>query len=363
MSHLTGLLLVDARASALNNAGEDRESSTDNAVAVKQIRTTDGRYPYVSAQAVRYWIRTGLASEAGWTPSPVFRESDIAYSDAHPIKYAEDDLFGYMRAPSKSMDEKKVAKRAKIQTSSTPVQGSAVTRISPLRMGTLVAVAPVQVVRDFGTMSRAEGEDANPVIFTHQFYRAQLAAPFGIDLAAAGTFFCSNRAGYRNLDSGRIEDAQAANATEVSVRGFKAWRLPLSIRQERVSKLVSAIGKMEGGAKQSLHYTDTAPSFLLLGILRHGGQPFLRVFDEGDSSRTTFRADVLEEALRVHKDDMLSDLYVGWARGFLDEERKKLEAFIASNTSGVKIHLGHPREVAEQLAAAMKDDAHASWFD
>jgi CRISPR-associated protein Cst2 len=76
-----------------------------------------------------------------------------------------------------------------------------------------------------------------------------------------------------------------------------------------------------------------------------------------------FRADVLEEALRVHKDDMLSDLYVGWARGFLDEERKKLEAFIGANTSGVKVHLGHPREVAEQLAAAMKDDAHASWFE
>ena len=115
MSQLTGILVVDAPASALNNAGADTEARTDNAVAVKFIRAPSGqRFPYVSAQAVRFWLRTQLARQDGRTSSPVFRETKVAYTDAEPTKYAEDDLFGYMRAASKSTDEKKAAKRAEI---------------------------------------------------------------------------------------------------------------------------------------------------------------------------------------------------------------------------------------------------------
>jgi CRISPR-associated protein Cst2 len=69
MSHVTGVIVVDAPASALNNAGRDEEARTENAVAVKFIRTPEGRYPYVSAQAVRYWLRTLLAHTDGWTAS------------------------------------------------------------------------------------------------------------------------------------------------------------------------------------------------------------------------------------------------------------------------------------------------------
>jgi CRISPR-associated protein Cst2 len=88
MSHLNGIMIIDAPASALNNAGEDSEARTDNAVAVKFIRTPEGRYPYVSSQAIRFWLRTQLAQSKGWTASPVFRETKVAYTDAEPTKYS-----------------------------------------------------------------------------------------------------------------------------------------------------------------------------------------------------------------------------------------------------------------------------------
>ena len=44
MAFLTGLVLVDAPASALNNAGAAEEARTENAVAVKYIRTSRGRF-------------------------------------------------------------------------------------------------------------------------------------------------------------------------------------------------------------------------------------------------------------------------------------------------------------------------------
>lgn len=41
MAHLSGIYLVDAPASALNNAGKSDEARTDNAVAVKKIRAKE----------------------------------------------------------------------------------------------------------------------------------------------------------------------------------------------------------------------------------------------------------------------------------------------------------------------------------
>jgi CRISPR-associated protein Cst2 len=364
MSHVTGVLIVDAQASALNNSGKDEEARTDNAVAVKFIRTPEGRYPYVSAQAVRFWLRTQLAQQEGWSQSPVFRESKVAYTDAEPTAYAEDDLFGYMRAASKSTDEKKAAKRAEIAAKSTPVDAevSEVTRVSPLRVGTLVATTPIRLVSDFGTMARADGD---PVPHEHQFYRAHLKAPLGIDLTAAGTFFDTKRVGFKNLDKNRIESAKKAGAKEVTVRGLPALRLPIATRKARVGLLMRAIGRLEGGAKQTLHLTDTSPAVLVLAVLKSGNQPFLRLFGEGDSGATVFRADVLEEALRVFKDDLASDIYIGWAKGFLDGERAKLDALVgdSSRTHGRTIHVGHPREIADAFAGAIEDAKNAAWFD
>ena len=60
MAFVTGLLLIEAPASALNNLGNIPGARTDNTVGVKMIRTPQGAYPYVSAQAFRYWLRATL---------------------------------------------------------------------------------------------------------------------------------------------------------------------------------------------------------------------------------------------------------------------------------------------------------------
>src|SRR5581483_6182024 len=102
MAFLAGVMLLDAPASALNNSGGDPGSQYDNAVATKIVRTRQGAFPYVSAQAFRYWLRTTLEStDSAWQAAPVFREQKVAYTDGNPIKYWDDDLFGYMRAQSK----------------------------------------------------------------------------------------------------------------------------------------------------------------------------------------------------------------------------------------------------------------------
>ncbi|MCI0616902.1 type I-B CRISPR-associated protein Cas7/Cst2/DevR, partial [bacterium] len=103
MSFISGLLLIDAPASALNNSGQPIPGAiTDNSSATKFIKTKEGNFAYVSAQAFRFWLRTTLeANGNGWKSAPVYREEKVAYTDANPIRWWDDDLFGYMRAPSK----------------------------------------------------------------------------------------------------------------------------------------------------------------------------------------------------------------------------------------------------------------------
>ena len=358
MSFVTGLLLIDAPASALNNLGNIPGSMTDNAVGVKNISTREGNYPYVSAQAFRYWLRTTLEQGAwGWKRAPVFREAKIAYTDANPILYWDDDLFGYMRAPSKKAEAVSAREASGLVSEATPT-AETVTRVSPFRVSTLVSVAPVRLINDFGTMSRHEGD---PVPHEHQFYRTTLQGLFSLDLHAAGTFTYADRTGYLNLDAPRKEQAQKEGLEHLEQE--KAYRLPQAQRLQRVRALLEGLAHLSGGAKQALHYTDVTPDVLIMAVTRGGNHIFGHVLGS-QGERPVLNVPALAEALQVFAEDLLSDVYFGWVRGFLDAEREKLEQALAEG--GVlaswqgRVHILHPREACLKLVQALEE--HPGWL-
>lgn len=355
MSFITGCIVLDAPASALNNAGAVEGGKTDNAIAVKRIRMPGGPpYVYVSAQAMRYWMRNVLENGSEWKAAPVRREGKIAYTDAEPIQYWDDDLFGYMRAPSKKADAAK-------DSGASPLEKDRdITRVSPFRVSTLVSISPAAVTTDFGTMTRQNGD---PVPYEHEFYRAHLMGLLSLDLSAAGTFFDSERVGYKNLDTHRRKSAGEAGCTEVTVRKQKAYRLPIGDRMKRVSTLISSLAKLSGGAKQAQHYTDLTPAVVALAVTSHGNNPFYRMFTSSKTYTTQFHAAAFEEVMRVYEGDFRSDVYIGWAQGFLDDERAK---FLEVRTKGGwedKIHVGHPVEMIQAFTAKAGDVAHADWYE
>ena len=95
---ITGAILVEANGAALNMAGQEEGGRTGNVIVVKQVRIGRNRYPYVSGQAWRRWLREVLYQDFGWGKSPVKREKKSAYTEGNPVKYEEDDIFGYMAA-------------------------------------------------------------------------------------------------------------------------------------------------------------------------------------------------------------------------------------------------------------------------
>jgi CRISPR-associated protein Cst2 len=355
MAFVTGAVVLDAPASALNNAGQEAGATTDNAIVVKKIRTPNGVHAYVSAQAVRYWIRTSLeTNEPKWKAAPVHREGKIAYTDAEPIEYWDDDLFGYMRAPSKKTDAAKAAGAGPLE------KDREITRISPFRVGTFVSIAPASIVSDFGTMARQQGD---PVPYEHEFYRAHLLGLLSVDLTAAGTFFDGERVGFKNLDTHRREQAQKSGLTEATVRKQKAYRLPLSQRMERVSTLLRGLAALNGGAKQTLHYTDLTPAVVFLAVTEHGNNPFYRVFTSSRTGNTEFHRATFEEVMTVYEAKLRSKVYVGWASGFLDDEREKLKAAVAEKGWSNRVAIAHPATQMEAFASELAKAENASWYD
>ncbi|MCI0575421.1 MAG: type I-B CRISPR-associated protein Cas7/Cst2/DevR [Chloroflexi bacterium] len=352
MSFITGLFLIDAPASALNNLGTIEGARTDNTVGVKIIRTREGPYPYVSAQAFRYWLRATLESDPAWQTAPIYREEKVAYTDANPIDYWDDDLLGYMRAPSKkpSAVEKREADASRAQETPTT---DTITRVSPFRVSTLVAIAPGSITDDFGVMSRHDGD---PVPHEHQFYRATLRGLFSLDLQAAGTFTYVQRTGYRNLDNHRQQLAQEKGLEPVA--GLNAYRLPREERLRRVSALLNGLARLEGGAKQTIHYTDVAPPFVILAVTRGGNHVFGHIVGANTNRQPVIKTAALEEAMTIFADDILSDVYVGWTMGYLDEEREKFNAWAGSRAN---VQVSHPRQAFQALREAL--NANPQWLD
>ena len=356
MNFVHGLLAIEAPASALNNAGMVSGERTDNVVAVKKIPVRgSGAYPYVSAQAFRYWVRTTLAQyreELGWVPTRVFREAKVAYSDGNPILYWEDDLFGYMRAQSKREEARRQREADSTREGETPTEVE-ITRTSPFRVSTLVALHPV-VVNDFGVMSR---HDDNPVPHEHEFYHTILKGLFSLDLASVGTFTYRSKTGLRNLDSVRIELARQRRLEHLEAQ--QAYRLPRSERVTRAATLLRGLARLEGGAKQTLHLTSVLPSLVVAGVFKGGNNPFwpILVPDRADGAKVHLEA--LREVLSVWGDMLLSPVYVGWATGFIEGDRGPAEQVLQQ--AGVSYHVDHPRRVFEKMAEDL--ESHPDWMD
>jgi len=349
MAYLAGKIVLAVTAGAPNNG---RGEATTGRVKKTLIRQQP--YPYVSAQAFRRWLRDTM-TELGSLPSPAERvgkkqsKAQKATTAADPIQYADDDLFGYMKATAKSDD------------------ADTTLRDSPFMIGTLLAVEPARPTEDFGVMARGIDE---PVLHSHEFYTADLAAPLLLDLPRIGTFTVpsacgAGKANYLTQEAAmQVADAVGAGADIVTFRGHPALRLPLAVRRERAALLLEALAEIAGGAKKGLHYGDRTPALLMLLTMDGGVNPLeFTISGADDGSGLQVRGDVLRAELKAWNGHWQPPVRVGWRPGFKETTRKQFEAELAAEIDAGDILVDHPRTMLRTLAAELRDGTHDAWFD
>jgi CRISPR-associated protein Cst2 len=349
MAYLAGKIVLSVTAGAPNNG---RGEATTGRVKKALIRQQT--YPYVSAQAFRRWLRDTM-TEQGSAPSPTMRvgkkegKAQKATTQADPVSFADDDLFGYMKAT------------AKVDDAATTL------RDSPFMVGTLLAVEPARPTEDFGVMARGIDE---PVLHAHEFYTADLAAPFLLDLPRIGTFTLptargAGKANYLTAEAAMQAAAAAgAGATTETFRGQTAVRLPLQMRRERAALLLDALAEIAGGAKKGLHYGDRTPALVVLLAMNGGVNPLdFSVAGAEDGSGLQVRGDVLRAELQAWAPQWQAPVRVGWRPGFKDIARKQFEADLAAEIGAGTVLIDHPRTMLRSLAALLRDGVHDAWFD
>ncbi|RLF86842.1 type I-B CRISPR-associated protein Cas7/Cst2/DevR, partial [Thermococci archaeon] len=268
----------------------------------------------------RYWWRFTLKEYFKWNLSPLFREQKQVFTAANPLRYPDDDVFGYMRA----------FKKGGINVT--------VTRVSPLKNTPLISVLPDRssLTVDEGYASRHEGD---PVPYSQEFYSTVFKGAFSLDLEAVGRFTLVSKAGFKNLltwdDVPRDKKGNPKKGTEEIVKEIKEmerlaeelgvqksekeWIMPSEVRRRRATETVLALRLLTGGAKQTQYHTDVTPKFVLLLNVDAGTNPFISdiVFEE--SGEVKLDAEAL--ALRLNDlRDIIPEgtkLYIGYDRGFI----------------------------------------------
>lgn len=319
-----GFILIDVDVVALNNAGKNTQSNFDNAVGTKRIYKDGKSYVYVSGQAWRYWWRDTLQKTFGWNLSPITRDSKIAFTSADPIKYADDDIFGYMKAAKEEViDDKGKVKKENVT----------VTRVSPLKNSVLVSVGSVRPVENWSSMARQDGDS---VPYGKQEYSAIMKGMFSLDIEQAGTFATYNKTGFKNLTEALKIEALNNGAIEIEDNfmkndkgeSYKLVRLADDIRKNRIIETILALKNISGGAMQTNNMGDVTPKFIILATLNSGNHPFSHIASASgkENDIVDLNIDALKEVLNDYKNNFQGDVFIGRRTGFMDEKANQLKA-------------------------------------
>ncbi len=259
---LTVTYLVKTTLGSLN--GSDKEA--DNLSSIKKFTYENEDFPYGSSQWVRRALRDQL-SNLGWElsegkASTINKGAATTMQD--PVKYIDDDLFGFMGT----------------------VKGQAATkRTSPLRVSPLVSLTPYTGDLDFGTNYMSVNAGGNPNIFETEicagFYRGTIL----IELDRVGT------------GDGFNED------------------LTPTQKAERVNAILDSLQNLWSSGRQSRFLTDISPKFIASAILSTKNPIFLETLMLEEK---TIQLSPLIATLEDFKKIILDNTF-GVRKGFFDK--------------------------------------------
>lgn len=269
------------------NAGEGET----NLVDVKKYRSQGIEYPYVSGQAMRYYLRESIRRtlDKGLTMCVADEKGETC---GNLKKCLNCDLFGFMRTT------KKTSKKA----------GGATRRVSPIKVSPAMGLLPFDenAVLDFltrrhqKTAGELEGDIANVEIGTN-IYRCGVA-----------------------VDVRRVGAEEEWGDGAVSIEPF----VDAKAKQERIRKIVEGIRFISDYSKQARLLTDFTPDILCVAFQNrysHRLQKLLELKTDKNGKKNL-------DSKRV--DEILSDvkgystkILFGFISGLIDNEKEIVEVF------------------------------------
>ena len=330
------------------NAGWTEETITP----LKKIEAPDNqRYPYISGQALRRYLRDTLTDivESDEEGEPLYQFSpekpgpdpkSPILTAGRPDLYIDDDLFGFMQA----------------------VQGETRKRESPLRLSAAFGLFPYVGDRDLGTRSALKvtgNPEAGGSIFETEVTNNVFRTTWLLDLDRTGKWFGYETTGNsdtikrfsllpeadlaneeRDLHNNLTQLLELVNGDfnqlfaprqpdKIEQKIWKTWKdstfpqickhdwgLEVAQRRERVKKLLQAIKYLNGGARQARLLIELVPQFVIYARLTKKLPLFLNTLQLTASEGQYYLAEgPITEIIGDYATDIQS-LIVGLRHGF-----------------------------------------------
>lgn len=259
--------------------GADKE--VDNINPIKKVTlANEEQLPYVSSQAIRRALRDQL-KDLGWELSPPSKKGKkvkaAVTTTCDPIKYIDDDLFGYMDAEQ--------GKDTNIRT-------------SPIRVEGLLALTSYKGDLDFGTnyMGRGlksdEGKSVQPNIFETEIHSGFYKGTILIELDRIGT----DQGFEKELDDER--------------------------KKERVLSLLDAFQNLWSSGRQSRFLADISPKFVAAAVMKAKNPIFLEAVQvQPDNGSSKVNIDQLKEVANDYARFVEDHVFAGQSAVFSNSDQ------------------------------------------
>lgn len=242
--------------------GSDKE--VDNINPIKKVTMQNGEtLPYVSSQAIRRALRDKI-EELGNTLSPVGQSSTdkgAPKTALNPIKYIDDDLFGYMDAKAGEDGD----------------AGTSNVRTSPVRVESLLALATYKGDLDYATnfmgkgLKNSKGKDIQPNIFETEIHSGVYRGTILIELDRVGVEheLKENKEGKKVVSRELVVKELVDNKTKA----------------ERVIALIDALQMLWSSGRQSRFLADISPKFIAAATMKSKNPIFLEAVDVDENGK------------------------------------------------------------------------------
>lgn len=383
ISHITGTFLIQAEGAFLNGAGLD-SGEDRNAVIPKTYTDINDkgqrtRVPYVSAQAWRRWLRLTFQEENPTEPATELRalsfnakgNPDKIGTEMNPINFAEDDIFGYMRAekgqgrvkeqdageegaeenPEEAVDAP-AEKSKKAKTEKT----KAVMRPSPFVSSIL------RSIRKDGWQGDDEGfvhlKEGNPLPYKTKFYNTQLQGVFGLNYSRLGVF--RNDGDRIELDEALVKQYAADGTIRAQNGSTNIYEVSVNKRRERATMILRALAVLRGGAKQAQFGTEVAPKAIIIAGLNCGNLIFNDLFEE-KNGEPVIKLKALKETLEDYRQRIITPIFIGVRDGYLHSQNEaELRGWVQagaqlSDSSNADVRLSSPVKAIEALTTQLAE--------
>ncbi len=315
--YISTSLYLNIKAAFLNGRGNDK----NNITLVKSYNAKGKAYPYVSAQAVRKWIRRTVNHlDKQFSYYERINRPSLSKKERNnpeglwidPIKYIEDDLFGYSHPflDTPHQDNKQ------------HLNVTVANRLSPFQTTALICLPMTSdiAIHD-GWVKPLQGTS---LPFATEIMSGFFEFSATLDINRIGVFrsygdIIELDPFYKQyyIDNNKLIDTSTDKKIE-----FRLANL-INRRKFAIKFYYDSLLNLYGAAKSSMLASDLSPRIIITSILNSANNLFSGIVSSRQNGEIYFDSDKLLERLDSNRTILQSDIYIGYRSKTLKELEEK----------------------------------------